>query len=205
MSHAIILCLCAFALLGVMPFGFFRRGRPTAGWLLTASPFFVDAGVLLGGLAEVIEPAFLPVGAAALPAYVAIPLAALSIGLTSATIGVHRAPVSMWHQDADLPHVLVTSGPYRIVRHPFYASFIIMLTAAALAFPHPVTVLMLIAGTVQLYRTARREERRLLKSPMAADYADYMQQTGRLLPGTTRRRAPGRSPRARHASTHPAS
>jgi protein-S-isoprenylcysteine O-methyltransferase Ste14 len=45
---------------------------------------------------------------------------------------------------------------------------------------------MLLAGVVQLGRTARREERRLLASDFGAEYRAYMQRTGRFLPGFAR-------------------
>jgi protein-S-isoprenylcysteine O-methyltransferase Ste14 len=206
-SHAILLCLCALALLGSMPFTFFRRGRFTAGWLLTAAPFFASAAVLLAALGSALQP--LPLSAPLLAAlsYAAVPLAALSIGLTAGTIGVHRAPVSMWHQDADQPNVLVTCGPYARIRHPFYASFIVMLLAITAAFPHVLTMLLLGAGVVQLSRTAAREERRLLASPLGSDYAAYMERTNRFVPKLTLtpRRARARSQSARRASIHPAS
>lgn len=217
MAHAIVLCLCALALLGVMPFTFFRRGRVTAGWLLTAAPFFLDAAVLLGGLAGVVQPLALPVGAGSALSYAAVPGAAAAIALIAMTIGVHRAPVSLWHQPDDQPRQLVTAGPYAYVRHPFYTAFIVMLLSCAAAFPHAATIALALLGTLQLNRTAAREERRLLASALCREYAAYMGVTRRFLPlrraprqhgsgvATSRSRAGARSRSARPASIRRAS
>lgn len=182
----VVLCLCAFALLGSLPFTFFRSGRTTPGWWLTATPFFADAALLIAALAGMLTPVRTPPPWAAALTMAAVPLVAAAIGLIGCTIGVHRAPVSMWHQDADTPSGLVTTGPYARIRHPFYAAFILMLIGTAAALPHPGTLLLLCIGTLQLHRTARREERRLLNSPLATAYAAYMARTGRFLPRRVR-------------------
>lgn len=183
----LLLCLCGFALLGSLPFTFFRRGSPTAGWWMTAAPFFADAALLVAALAGGISPIFLPAHYAVSLSLAAVPMLAGAIALIGYTIGVHRAPVSMWHQAADVPEQLVTSGPYAYVRHPFYASFIMLLAATAAAFPHAGSITLFCIGTLQLYRTARREEKRLLASPLGPSYSTYMARTGRILPRYVRR------------------
>lgn len=192
MNRAVLLLgLCAFALLGSLPFTFFRRGRPTIGWWITAAPFFADAALLVAALAGILTPLGLPLRYASALSLAAVPLLASAIAVIGYTIGVHRAPVSMWHQPADTPAQLVTCGPYALVRHPFYAAFMLMLLATAAALPHAGTLALLCIGTLQLYRTARREEKRLLASPLAARYALYMARTGRFIPRSVRR-APAR-------------
>lgn len=216
MAHAIVLCLCALALLGAMPFAFFRRGRLTAGWLLTALPFLLMAAVLLSGLGGALVPAQLPAALAESLTFISVPLCAAAIGMIALTIGVHRAPVSMWHQADDQPLVLLTTGPYAYVRHPFYTAFILMLAGCLAAFPHVATALLAVLGAVQLNRTAAREERRLLGSELRVDYARYMARTRRFLPvrrraeaaaeeGVIPRRARARNRPARPASTRRAS
>lgn len=189
-APVLTLCLFSFALLASLPFVFFRDGRPTAGWWLTAGPFFIDAALLLAALVGLIAPVAMPGVLASVSNHIAVVLGAMAITLIGCTIGVHSNPVSMWHQDDDRPTALVTCGPYARIRHPFYASFILMLTGAALAMPHPGTLLLLAAGTVQLHRTARREEHRLL-AEFGAEYASYLERTGRFIPRFGRRLSVG--------------
>jgi len=197
MAPALALCLTALAFVGALPFTFFRPGRPTFGWLLTASPFFMDAAFVLAALTGLIAPSALPARWMDVLAIAAVPLLAAAIALISLTAGVHDVPVSLWHQQDDMPDRLVTRGPYARVRHPFYAAFTLVPAGCAAALPHPATSAVLVAGTFQLYRTARREERRLLVSPLGAAYARYMRRTGRFVP----RLSPNRRDAATRSAT----
>jgi protein-S-isoprenylcysteine O-methyltransferase Ste14 len=178
----LLLCLLGYTLLGALPFIFFRPGRFSRGWFITAAPFFLDAALIFAALAGVLRPIGLPRLAGEALAYLAVPLVAAAIYLIGCTLGVHRIPLSLWHQDDDTPAALVTYGPYARIRHPFYVAFILLLIGTAAALPHAITLATLVLGTLQLHRTARREERRLLASPFGADYAVYMSRTGRFLP-----------------------
>lgn len=81
------------------------------------------------------------------------------------------------------PDRLVISGPYRIVRHPFYASYLLCWiggTIATQAWWLALTAIL--AGTVY-WRAARVEEATFLASTHGAAYREYQQRTGMLLPG----------------------
>jgi len=77
---------------------------------------------------------------------------------------------------------LVTDGPYRIVRHPLYASLIWMIYGASLAYLSPLAALenALVFYPMMLYR-ARLEEA-ALAGTFGDAYRRYSQQTGRFLP-----------------------
>ena len=64
-----------------------------------------------------------------------------------------------------------------------------ILTSAALAFPHALTVLAAICGALVLNHTAAREERRLLASRFKDRYAAYLARTGRFVPARLGRNA----------------
>ncbi len=85
--------------------------------------------------------------------------------------------------DKDHPVSLVTRGPYRFVRHPFYTSYLIFWTGLAIAtwtvWALPVVVAMAAIYTI----AARDEERKFASSPMAAEYAHYRSRTGMFWPG----------------------
>ena len=204
-AHVVVLCLSGFALIGALPVLFFRRGRLNRGWWLTAAPFVVDAALMLAALGGFVESAALPARYASTLAYAAVPLAAAAIALIGCTVGVHRVPLSLWHQDDDTPDALVTFGPYAVIRHPFYAAFILLLLAAAAALPHAGTLLMFGAGTVQLRCTALREERRLLASKHAASYVVVMTRTGRFVPRITLAPALGLTRALRSSAPEPRS
>lgn len=77
--------------------------------------------------------------------------------------------------------VMISSGPYRYVRHPIYAIRIGMMICAYVAVP---TWMMLITGGLDillLQIEARREEKYMLSGHGKA-YEDYMKSVGRFLP-----------------------
>lgn len=87
-------------------------------------------------------------------------------------------------------HTLVLAGPYRWVRHPFYASIALLIGGFALA---AASWLILAGGalllTLLVLRTDREEER--LVARFGDAYVDYMRHTGRFVP--RRRAAPPRA------------
>lgn len=174
---ALLVVLLNFALVGVLPVVFFRRGgRLNPRWWLTAAPFLVAPLVVLAAAAGVVLPAThgLELGAA--------PLAVASIALIGAAARAHPVRIALWHQHGDAPVQLVTWGPYRWVRHPFYAAFLLALTGAALLCPHAGTGAALGWGLATLHLTAAREERRVRASTLGARYAAYMRRVGRFVP-----------------------
>lgn len=186
MSYELFIIVFAnLAFIGLLPFLFFRRdGSFNVRWWLTGMPFFVSAAAIAGGRFQYLA------HWQGLPdapfAGAAVVLVLISMTLIGWTVGSHRVPLALWHQDNDAPVQVVNWGPYKYVRHPFYVSFVITQVAAWLAFPHVVTVLGVVYAVVALSMTARREESRLLASAMGAEYRSYMHKTGRLFPGVGR-------------------
>jgi protein-S-isoprenylcysteine O-methyltransferase Ste14 len=81
----------------------------------------------------------------------------------------------------DQPGHLNQRGPYAYIRHPFYASYLYTWAGGALMGPWWLWCAPLLFGVIY-WRAARAEEDKFLSSPLAADYCDYMQRTGRFLP-----------------------
>ena len=78
-------------------------------------------------------------------------------------------------------HTLVTSGPYRFVRHPFYVASALAIFANALATANWFIALTGgLAMTLLVMRTATEEEH--LTKRFGDDYVGYIKQTGRFLP-----------------------
>jgi protein-S-isoprenylcysteine O-methyltransferase Ste14 len=68
---------------------------------------------------------------------------------------------------------VVSAGPYRFIRHPFYTSYIIFWLACALASASIVVALACPLFVTTYVLLARREERGLLASHLGANYFDY--------------------------------
>jgi protein-S-isoprenylcysteine O-methyltransferase Ste14 len=87
-------------------------------------------------------------------------------------------------------HTLVTTGPYRFVRHPFYLAFAVAVVGGSLVTAN---WFLFLAGLLPfgflLARTPIEEEN--LVERFGAPYRDYMRTTGRFLPRLTRKTKPG--------------
>lgn len=179
----LVLLLANFTAIGLLPILFFRRdGALNLYWLLTAAPFFVLPLLLVLARLGALQPLVTTGGLLRALPLAAVLLATASIALLAATVATHRVPLALWHQDNDAPVELVTWGPYALVRHPFYTSFLLAFVAAALALPHPATLGCLVYAFVALTLTARREERRLACSELGEDHLHYVGMTGRFCP-----------------------
>jgi len=183
----LLLLICDFLAIGLLPILFFRRdGQINLRWLATGAPFFIVPAALLLGQAAVLDPSYQAHGGVLTALQVAaVLLSVTSIALIAMTVGTHRIPLALWHQDNDAPMELVTWGPYRSIRDPFYTSFLLAFAAAVFAFPHAIAVGCLIYAAVVLTVTARREERRLANSEFGEKYREYMTVAGRFFPRKT--------------------
>jgi protein-S-isoprenylcysteine O-methyltransferase Ste14 len=174
------------ALIGLLPRIFFKRdGRYNLSWFATAAPFGVSFLVILATELGRLR----PMSIAPAQDFVSLFLAMASIALIAFTLGTHRRPLALWHQNNDAPVEIVTWGAYSVIRHPFYSSFLLTLVGMLVAIPHPLTIAMLVYGLTVISWTARREERRLLTSTLATTYQSYMATTGRFVPGLGRLRS----------------
>lgn len=84
--------------------------------------------------------------------------------------------------DEENPDTLVTEGPYRYLRHPFYTSYLIFWTGWAIAAWSPWALLPLLAIVVVYVVAATGEERKFERTALADDYRAYKQRTGFLWP-----------------------
>ncbi len=80
-------------------------------------------------------------------------------------------------------HILVQNGPYRFIRHPAYAAYLIMCLGIAIGYSSLIgllaTVLLLLPAFI--YRI--QVEEALLSAEFPADYFQYTQHTKKLVPG----------------------
>jgi protein-S-isoprenylcysteine O-methyltransferase Ste14 len=145
------------------------KGRTLAGLALEM------AGFILSGLIR--EPVV--VGWPRLAAsMIAAPLGVLVMWPAVAHLGRQFRINAGLYED----HKLVRTGPYAIIRHPIYASMLLMLTANAMLFTRavwiPVALALYIAGTEIRVRT----EDALLASRFGPQFDDYRRQVSAYIP-----------------------
>lgn len=81
-------------------------------------------------------------------------------------------------------HALVTHGPYRFVRHPFYTSFAMDVVGISLLIANWASLVLGGAAMVILICRTSIEERKLIER-FGDGYRDYMGTTGKYLPRLT--------------------
>lgn len=84
--------------------------------------------------------------------------------------------------DEGNPRDLVRRGPYRLVRHPFYVSYIIYFTGFAIATWSPIAIAPVVIIVIIYILAARMEERLFAGTDMAESYAEYRRTTGFFFP-----------------------
>ncbi len=149
--------------------------------LLTLRP--IAAVKMLGTLAWLIHPAWMAWSSVGLPSWlrwIGVPLGVMAATLLIVTfrfIGTNITDTVVTRAR----HTLVTDGPYRFVRHPFYVA-----TALAMAANSLVTANWFLAVTgavvVALLAIRTRTEEQKLLERFGDEYRQYMERTGRFIP-----------------------
>jgi protein-S-isoprenylcysteine O-methyltransferase Ste14 len=121
----------------------------------------------------------------------AVPLAVQVIGLAAMTVAlavvlwamaVNRFFSSVIRIQTDRGHHLITTGPYRYVRHPAYAVCIFLFVGGGLALGSWLAALLGLAMTAMIVRRTALEDRTLREQ--LEGYAAYAEKVRyRLLPG----------------------
>ncbi|HEX6162180.1 MAG TPA: isoprenylcysteine carboxylmethyltransferase family protein [Vicinamibacterales bacterium] len=103
----------------------------------------------------------------------------------SALEAARRVPMPRTFVVDPMPTALVTSGPFAIIRHPFYLAYSIAWLAAPVATHGPfITLFALIA--IGMYAVAARREERLLEDRFGEAYRAYKLGTGMVVPSLGR-------------------
>jgi protein-S-isoprenylcysteine O-methyltransferase len=117
------------------------------------------------------------------------------VGLLLSTIGVVLTVVGMaflvwarqtlgrnWSQtvSAKEGHELVTSGPYRLVRHPMYSGGLLACFGSAIVVGGAWVFLLVILGAIFIGRVGAED--RLMERQFPNEYPDYKRRTKALIP-----------------------
>lgn len=175
-----------------MPLGLYHRLRARSGERLDRRQegVFILLGLRLaalamfaGGLVWMIEPDWMAWSALPLPAWlrwvgvVAAATAGLLLVWTMHTLGRNLTDTVVTRKD----HHLVTGGPYRWVRHPFYLACAVGVAAGSLVTANWLFLVVGGAALGLLVARTRIEEEKLIER-FGDDYRDYMQRVGRFAP-----------------------
>ena len=83
---------------------------------------------------------------------------------------------------ADQGTGLVTTGPYRLVRHPIYLGLALLAMGEALAFGSWPALMIVLSGVVPTFAWRARAEEKLLSRTFGERYAVYRQRTKMIIP-----------------------
>lgn len=149
--------------------------------LLTLRPIAVIR--MMGVLAYVVNPAWMAWSSVRLPLWLrwlGVGVGAIAGALlivVMRTLGPNLTDTVVTR----VRHTLVTSGPYRWVRHPFYVAFALVVTADSLVTANWFLALTGAATLALLVLRTNIEERKLVER-FGAPYRSYMETTGRFFP-----------------------
>jgi protein-S-isoprenylcysteine O-methyltransferase Ste14 len=99
-----------------------------------------------------------------------------------AAIRASRAARLRFAFDTEGPQGLLTTGPYARIRHPFYASYLLVWIGWAVATWTLFALIPLLFMVVVYAVAARFEERLFANTPLATDYAAYRKRAGLFWP-----------------------
>jgi protein-S-isoprenylcysteine O-methyltransferase Ste14 len=160
-----------------------RLDRRQEGWaiLLTLRPL---AAVLLAGLlAYLFRPSLMTWSSVPLPSWLrwmGVPFGIAAVGLlfwTLRSLGRNLTDTVVTRREASL----VTHGPYRWIRHPFYVSMLLAVIAISLVAANWFLAVIGVGVFAILAVRASTEERNLV-ARFGSDYEEYMRRTGRFVP-----------------------
>ncbi len=149
--------------------------------LLTLRP--IGLVRMLGMLAFLIHPAWMAWSSVGLPLWLrwlGVPLGVMAATLlivTFRTLGTNITDTVVTRAR----HTLVTDGPYRWVRHPFYVAFAMAMAADSLVTANWFLALSGAVAVALITIRTRTEEQKLIER-FGDEYRHYMERTGRFLP-----------------------
>ena len=111
-----------------------------------------------------------------------IQIGSLIVGLLLSLIGIYRIVVWYGYWRANYKGKLLTEGPYKTVRHPYYAAFLILITGIVLLVQIFETIALVILSYPVVIFYVSKEEEELIKK-YGKRYRDYMEKVPwRLIP-----------------------
>jgi len=161
-----------------------RLDRRQEGWFILIALRLLGVAGMLGAILLVfLQPSWMRWSFLPLPAWfrwLGVGLGALTTVLllwTMHTLGRNITDTVVTRKE----HSLVTGGPYRFVRHPFYVAFLLGMTATGIVLAN---WLVFVIGSVVFVLLAirSRKEEENLELRFGDDYRRYRERTGAFFP-----------------------
>jgi protein-S-isoprenylcysteine O-methyltransferase Ste14 len=160
-----------------------RLNRRQEGWPILLSLRLLALAFLAGLVAFLVAPRSMAWASFHLPnwaRWLGIAFGAAAGGLmiwTFRSLGHNLTDTVVTRRDA----TLITHGPYRWVRHPFYLAFAMAVIANTLITANAYLAITGTAAFLVIVARTSIEEQKLIER-FGRDYRDYMRRTGRFLP-----------------------
>lgn len=97
---------------------------------------------------------------------------------THIALGRHWSGLVEIHKD----HALITTGPYRFIRHPMYSAFFLSAFGMYFLTANWLIFVIYFVAVASMYFTRVRSEEEMMIEQFGEAYREYMSRTGRLLP-----------------------
>lgn len=160
-----------------------KLDRRREGWFILCTLRPVGLLHAAGVIAYIINPGWMALSQLAMPLWLrwlGMPFGAVAVSLvfwSFRNLGKNLTDTVVTRKE----HTLVTTGPYRWVRHPFYVAFAALAAANTLLSANWFVGLSGAAVLALLVRRTGTEEQHLV-ARFGEDYRRYMRQTGRFFP-----------------------
>jgi protein-S-isoprenylcysteine O-methyltransferase Ste14 len=160
-----------------------RLNRLQEGWLILLSLRLLALAFMVGLVAFLVAPHSMAWASIPLPdsvRWLGVVLGAGAGGLmiwAFRSLGHNLTDTVVTRRDA----TLITHGPYRWVRHPFYLAFAMAVIANTLITANAYLAITGTAAFLVIVARTSIEEQKLIER-FGRDYRDYMRRTGRFLP-----------------------
>jgi protein-S-isoprenylcysteine O-methyltransferase Ste14 len=160
-----------------------RLDRRQEGWLILLGLRLLALVFMVGLVAFLIEPNWMAWASFPLPNWARWSGAALGVAAgvlliwTFRSLGHNLTDTVVTRRDA----TLITHGPYRWVRHPFYLTLAIGVAGGTLITANAFLAIVGTGAFLVIVARTSIEEQKLIDR-FGDDYRDYMRQTGRFLP-----------------------